>query len=152
MKCPFCGELNSKVLDSRTTDDGSAIRRRRACESCGERFTSFERVDAIQLTVIKSDNTREAFDRAKIFNSILNACAKRKITTEEIEAAVNEIENYFNNSLRKEIPTKEIGELVMEKLKTMDEVAYVRFASVYRQFKDIDTFFKELTQIIKDRK
>jgi len=151
MKCPFCGFSDSKVTDSRVMDNGSAIRRRRACEACGERFTTYERLDEIQLTVVKRDGTREAFDSVKIFNSIIHACDKRKVTADQITETVTEIENHFLNSMRKEVSTEEIGELVMDKLKKLDEVAYVRFASVYRQFKDIDSFVIELTQLLKDK-
>ena len=152
MKCPYCGYLDSKVLDSRAMDDGSAIRRRRQCEKCGERFTTYERLDTIQLTVVKRDGSRETFDRGKIQNSILRACDKRKVTSEQIENLTSEAEAFFQNSMKKEILTNEIGEYIMEKLKALDEVAYVRFASVYRQFKDIDSFLSELTQLLKDKK
>ena len=149
MKCPYCGYLDSKVVDSRLTDDDSVVRRRRGCEKGGERFTTYERLDNIKLQVIKRDASRQEFDRAKLANSIIRASGKRKITTDQIEAIVDEIENIFLNSMRKEVASAEIGEMVMEKLKTLDEVAYVRFASVYRQFKDIDSFMKELTLLLK---
>ena len=152
MKCPFCNHPDSKVVDSRTAEDGGVIRRRRSCESCGERFTTYERLDAVEVTVVKRDGTRETFDRAKIANSIIHACDKRKVTAGMIEKAVSEIESHFSNALLREIPTKEIGEQVMEKLRDMDEVAYIRFASVYRQFKDVDAFINELTHLMKERK
>ena len=151
MKCPFCSFLDSKVTDSRVMDGGSAIRRRRVCDSCGKRFTTYERLDEIQLTVVKRDGTRETFDSMKIFNSIIHACDKRKVTADQITEVVSEIENHFFNSMHKEVSTEEIGELVMDKLKQLDEVAYVRFASVYRQFKDIDSFVTELTQLLKEK-
>ena len=151
MQDSYCGYADTKVLDSRAMDDGGAIRRRRMCDSCAEKFTTYERLDEIQLSVVKSDGTRQAFDRNKIVNGILRSCEKRKVPSEKIEKVVNEIETHFLNLMKKEITTNEIGELVMEKLKMLDEVAYVRFASVYKQFKDIDTFLDELTKILNDK-
>jgi len=151
MKCPYCGFTKSKVLDSRATDEGTTIRRRRMCESCGERFTTLERIDEIQLSVLKRDGTRETFDRAKILNGINRACEKRRITGEQIAEIAADIETSVKNAMRAEVTTGEIGDLVMEKLKALDEVAYVRFASVYRQFKDIDSFLLELNQIMRDK-
>lgn len=151
MKCPFCGNLDTKVSDSRAMEDNTAIRRRRFCEACNERFTTYERLDTIQLTVIKRNNTREIFDRNKLMNGIIRSCNKRNISRDQIERMVTEIENYFYNSMKKEVESKDIGELVMDKLKETDEVAYVRFASVYRQFKDIDSFMQELTEMLNER-
>lgn len=152
MKCPFCGKDDTKVIDTRNMEDNSAIRRRRLCEECGARFTTYERVDIVPLQVIKSDNTREPFDRNKIMKGVMLSCNKRPVPTDVIEGIVNDIENAAVNSLKKEISTKEIGEQIMEKLKDIDEVAYVRFASVYRQFKDIDSFMNELGKMLKEKK
>lgn len=152
MKCPFCGKDDTKVIDTRNMDDNSAIRRRRLCESCGARFTTYERVDTVQLQVIKSDNTREAFDRNKILKGVMLSCNKRPVSVDVMESIVTEIENTALNSLKKEISTREIGEMVMEKLRDIDQVAYVRFASVYRQFQDIDSFMNELGNMLKERK
>ncbi|GHV41527.1 transcriptional repressor NrdR [Clostridia bacterium] len=151
MKCPYCSHSDSKVTDSRVVDDGAAIKRRRVCEACGERFTTYERVDEVSLMVIKRDGTREAFDRAKIFNGIIRASNKRAVSTEQIERIVTEVEAFCANSMRREFPTNEIGEIVMEKLRDIDEVSYVRFASVYRQFKDIDSFMSELSKLLKEK-
>ncbi|MDR0957908.1 MAG: transcriptional regulator NrdR [Clostridiales bacterium] len=152
MKCPFCNALDStKVTDSRTVDDGKAIKRRRMCELCNERFTTYERVDEIQMTVIKRNGSRETFNRAKIFNSVIRACNKRTVTSKQIEQLVDETESSFANSMRREIPTCEIGEIVMTKLKKLDEVSYVRFASVYREFKDIDSFMDELSKLLHEK-
>ena len=152
MKCPFCGEEDTKVIDTRNMDDNSAIRRRRLCEKCGARFTTYERVDTVSLQVIKSDNTREVFDRNKIMKGIMLSCNKRPVSVETMENIATEIENNALNSMKKEISTKEIGEMVMEKLRNIDQVAYVRFASVYRQFKDIDSFMDELGKMLKEEK
>ncbi len=152
MRCPFCGNEDTKVIDTRSMEDNSAIRRRRMCEKCNERFTTYERVDTIPLTVIKADNTRESFDRNKILKGVMMSCNKRSVSVEQIEQLVTDIETQVMNTMRKEISSKELGEMVMERLKTLDDVAYVRFASVYRKFKDIDSFMKELSKILDDRK
>ena len=144
MKCPFCGNYESKVIDSRPAEEGASIRRRRECLSCQKRFTTFEMIEAVQIIVVKKDQSKELFDRNKLLSGLLKACQKRPVNADEI---ANEIENELQNSLTTEITTKEIGELVMEKLKKKDEVAYVRFASVYREFKDLDTFLDELKQL-----
>ena len=143
MKCPACGHLESKVIDSRPSADGKSIRRRRECLECGKRFTTYENIETLPLIVIKKDLSRETFDRNKILNSIIRACDKRQVTLSQMDAVVNEIESELQNSLQNEIPSTKIGEMVMEKLKDLDEVAYVRFASVYRQFKDIGAFMDE---------
>ena len=140
MKCPFCYVPESKVIDSRPSDNGMSIRRRRECTSCGRKFTTYERVEDISLIVIKKDGSRQAFDRSKVMNGIIRACEKRPVTVEQMEKAVNSIELKIHNKMKKEITSLEVGELVMEALKELDDVAYVRFASVYRQFKDINTF------------
>lgn len=152
MRCPFCGNIDSKVTDSRAMEESTVIRRRRICETCSEKFTTYERLDTIPLTVIKRNGTREAFDRDKILNGIMHSCNKRTVTVEQMEEVVNEIESACLNSMKKEIETEEIGELVMNKLKILDEVSYVRFASVYRQFKDIDSFMEELGKMLKEKK
>ncbi len=151
MKCPFCGNTDSKVLDTRTVDDCAAIRRRRQCEKCGEKFTTFERVDIIPIIVIKSDNTRETFDRNKILIGIQRSCNKRPVSMEQMENIVREIEAEIQNTMGKEVYSKDIGNLVMDKLKEMDQIAYVRFASVYKQFKDIDSFMAELAGLLKSK-
>lgn len=151
MKCPFCGNTDTKVIDTRTMDDQSAIRRRRYCDSCGKRFTTYERIDSLPLSVIKSNNTRELFDRDKLVKGIMMSCNKRPVSIKQIEQLALEIENSVLNSMRREIPSKELGEMVMERLKDIDEVAYVRFASVYKQFKDIDSFMNELGMLLRDR-
>ena len=152
MKCPFCGNIDTKVIDTRAMEEDTVIRRRRLCEKCGERFTTYERIDTIPISVVKSDNTREPFDRDKILKGIMKSCNKRPVSMEQIEAAVSQIENAVLSSMGKEISSKEIGEMVMDKLKDIDDVAYVRFASVYRKFKDIDSFMQELSRILNDRK
>lgn len=149
MKCPFCGNSDTKVIDTRTMDDQSAIRRRRYCEKCRQRFTTYERIDSLPLSVIKSNNTRELFDREKLIKGIMMSCNKRPVSIEQIEQLAADIENNVLNSMRREIHSKELGEMVMEKLKGLDEVAYVRFASVYKQFKDIDSFMNELGMLLK---
>ncbi|MBE6667215.1 MAG: transcriptional repressor NrdR [Ruminococcaceae bacterium] len=146
MKCPACGFADSKVIDSRPVEEGNSIRRRRECLSCQKRFTTFEMIESVQTIVIKKDGTKEMFDRNKLLSGLLKACQKRPVNAEEIVA---EIENEIQNSLVNEITTEEIGELVMKHLKARDEVAYVRFASVYREFKDIETFLSELKQLMK---
>lgn len=147
MKCPVCGYTESKVIDSRPSDEYTSIRRRRECLSCQNRFTTYEVVENLPLLVIKKDKTRELFDRAKVLNGIIKACHKRPVTMLQMESIVTEIETELQNSLTKETTSSKIGVLVMEKLKSLDEVAYVRFASVYREFKDLDTFMRELTEL-----
>lgn len=148
MKCPFCAYEDSKVVDSRPTEEGNAIRRRRECIKCGGRFTTYEKIEIIPLIVIKSDNSREPFDRHKLLTGLMRACVKRPVPTVELENIVNDIEQTMSNSLRREFSTKEIGEMAMERLKQIDEVAYVRFASVYRRFADVDTFRNELNKLL----
>ena len=148
MKCPFCGNDNTKVIDSRPTDD-SSIRRRRQCESCGKRFTTYEKVETMPLIVIKKDNNREPYDREKIVAGIVRSCHKRPVSISSMKAMVDEIETKIFNIGEKEIPTTTIGAIVMEELKKLDEVAYVRFASVYREFKDVNTFMDEIKKILK---
>ncbi len=151
MKCPSCGFAESKVLDSRPTDEGEAIRRRRECLSCQKRFTTYERLEVMPIIVVKKDKSRQAFDRSKILNGMIRACEKRPVSMAVIERAVSDIEAALNNSLQSEVSSTKIGELVMEELKKIDEVAYVRFASVYRQFKDINTFMDELKILLKNQ-
>ncbi len=151
MKCPYCGYQESKVVDSRHSDDGLSIRRRRECLACEKRFTTYETVESLPMVVIKRDNSRQAFDRNKILNGMLRACEKRPVSMADLETAVDEIEQNVQNSLDREVSTQRIGELVMEKLKPLDEVAYVRFASVYRQFKDINSFMRELNKILEEK-
>ena len=151
MRCPFCLHSDSKVLDSRQTEEGASIRRRRECASCRKRFTTYERLDEMPFLVIKKDGGREAFSRAKILNGMLRACEKRPISTETIEAIMVEIDREVRSGPEKEVPSAYIGELVMDKLRELDDVAYVRFASVYRQFKDIDRFIEELQQMRKEK-
>lgn len=148
MKCPFCGYEESKVIDSRPTDEGEKIRRRRECIACAKRFTTYEIIESVPIVVVKKDKSRQAFDRVKLFNGMLRACEKRPVSIDQIEKVVTEIETELQNSLDREVTSVHIGELVMEKLKGLDEVAYVRFASVYRQFKDINTFMDELTKLL----
>lgn len=148
MKCPFCAHDSTKVIDSRPSEENNSIRRRRLCEECGKRFTTYEKVETIPLLVIKKDKTREPFNREKLANGILRSCHKRPISVNEIENLVDDIENSVLNSMAKEIESDRIGLLVMEKLRNMDEIAYVRFASVYREFKDANTFMDELQKII----
>ena len=148
MKCPFCGNENTKVIDSRPTDD-SSIRRRRQCEECGKRFTTYEKVETMPLMVIKKDNNREPYNREKIVAGIVRSCHKRPISLEKINQTVDEIENQIFNLEEKEVTTTEIGTIVMDKLKELDAVAYVRFASVYREFKDVNTFLEEINKILK---
>ena len=151
MKCPHCGFQESKVVDSRHSEDGTSIRRRRECLNCQKRFTTYETVESLPIIVVKRDNSRQSFDRNKIMNGMLRACEKRPVSTQDLEKAVNEIESLVQNSLEREITTEFIGEQVMEKLKSLDEVAYVRFASVYRQFKDIHSFMQELNKILEEK-
>nr|WP_122011837.1 transcriptional regulator NrdR [Maliibacterium massiliense] len=152
MKCMYCGCTNSRVIDSRTTDEGTAIRRRRECEQCGRRFTTYEKIEMAPVFVIKKDGSREAFDSDKIRTSVLKACAKRPVPIGDIDALVAHIEKKVNNSLVQEVSSKELGEMVMQQLKGLDEVAYVRFASVYRQFRDINTFMSELNKLLLEDK
>ena len=151
MKCPYCGDQDSKVIDSRHSEDGASIRRRRECLACQKRFTTYETVESLPIIVVKKDGSRQSFDRTKILNGMVRACEKRPVSMAEMEAAVTDIEQVMQNSLEREISSSEIGELVMERLKPLDEVAYVRFASVYRQFKDINSFMQELTKILEER-
>ncbi len=151
MKCPYCGFVEDKVIDSRPTDENTAIRRRRECLQCLKRFTTYEKVEGVPLMVIKKDKTRQAFDREKLLNGLLRACEKRPVSIEQLEKLVDEIEVQILNTLKREITTQEIGEMVMLQLKELDEVAYVRFASVYRQFRDINTFMDELHKLLKDK-
>ncbi|MDF2473335.1 MAG: ATP-cone domain protein [Lachnospiraceae bacterium] len=148
MKCPFCGKENTRVIDSRPADDNSSIRRRRQCDECNKRFTTYEKVEAIPLVVIKKDNNREPYDRSKIEAGVFRSCHKRPISVDQINTLVDEIENTIFNKEEKEIPSSVIGEIVMDKLKELDPVAYVRFASVYREFKDVNTFMNELKKIL----
>lgn len=152
MRCPFCENQDTKVIDSRHTEDGHAIRRRRECDSCGKRFTTYEKVEEMILMVIKKDGSREAFDRSKIMNGIIKACEKRPVPMAEIEKVVDEIERGLNNMMEKEVESTFIGELIMERLRKLDEVAYVRFASVYRQFTDINTFVAEIEKLLTSKK
>lgn len=151
MKCPFCGFGESRVVDSRPTDDGERIRRRRECLSCQRRFTTYEVIETTPMTVIKKDGSLEAFDRGKLLNSMLRACEKRQVSLAQLEQAVDEIEQSLQNTMQQELSTNLIGEMAMDKLKLIDEAAYVRFASVYRQFKDINSFMDELKKILENR-
>ena len=151
MKCPFCDNQDTKVIDSRPIEEGKAIRRRRECEECGKRFTTYEKVESNIIMVIKKDGSREAFDRDKVLSGIVKACEKRPVSMAEIEKVVNEIERGLNNMMEKEVKSTFIGELVMEQLKSLDEVAYVRFASVYRQFTDVSTFIKEIEELMGNK-
>lgn len=152
MRCPFCNNLESRVVDTRPTEEGQAIRRRRECISCSKRFTTYEKIEEIPLIVVKKDGNRQSYDRNKILNGIIKSCEKRPVSIEEIEGIVDEIERNLSNSLKKEVTSIEIGEMVMGKLKDLDEVAYVRFASVYRQFKDVNSFMDELKKMLDERK
>ena len=151
MKCPFCSHPESKVVDSRPADEGSSIRRRRECLECHKRFTTYETVESLPLVVIKRDGSRQAFDKAKLLGSMLKACEKRSVSVSTLERLADEIEQTLQNEMEREIPSTEIGELVMDKLKDVDEVSYVRFASVYRQFKDISTFMSELNKLLQEK-
>ena len=151
MKCPVCGYPESRVVDSRPSNDFSNIRRRRECLSCKHRFTTYEIIETVPIIVVKKDKSREAFDRVKLFNGMLRACEKRPVSISQIESTVSEIEAELQNSLDREVTSVHIGELTMEKLKSLDEVAYVRFASVYRQFKDINTFMDELAKLLGEK-
>lgn len=152
MKCPYCSCDDSKVIDSRPTDDNERIRRRRECTECRKRFTTYEIVETVPLTVVKKGGARESFDRQKLFNSLRRACDKRAVPLDSIDQAVDAIELALQNSMEREIPTERIGQLAMEHLKTLDEVSYIRFASVYREFKDLHSFMEELEAMLKMKK
>lgn len=152
MRCPFCGNMDSKVVDSRVSDDGASIRRRRECTACGKRYTTYEKVESTPILVIKNNGTRQIFDINKLKNGIIKACEKRPVSMAKIDKMVSDIEKQVNNTLAQEISSKKIGELVMEGLKDLDEVAYVRFASVHRQFKDINTLMEEIMKLTKSDK
>ena len=151
MKCPFCSHENTRVIDSRPAEDNNSIRRRRVCDECGKRFTTYEKIETIPLIIIKKDNNREAYDRSKIEAGVLRACHKRPVSAQQITTLVDEVENEIFNREEREIPSGTIGELVMNKLKDLDAVAYVRFASVYREFKDVNTFMDELKSVLNDK-
>ncbi len=151
MKCPYCGYSESKVIDSRPAEEGSTIRRRRECLSCQKRFTTYEIMERVPLVVVKKDGSRQTFDRIKLLNGMIRACEKRQVPMSALEKVANDIEQELQNSLEREVSSNRIGELVMDKLKAIDEVAYVRFASVYRHFKDINTFIEELNKLLQDR-
>ena len=152
MKCPYCGSSESKVIDSRPADENSSIRRRRECLSCGKRFTTYETVESLPMVVVKKDGSRQSFDRRKVLGGMIRACEKRPVPLAELEKIAEEIEQDLQNSMEREISTEAIGEKVMERLRDVDQVAYVRFASVYRQFKDIDTFMAELNKLLADNR
>lgn len=149
MKCPFCNHENTRVIDSRPAEDNNSIRRRRVCDECSKRFTTYEKIETIPLIVIKKDNNREAYDRAKIEAGVLRACHKRPVSAESITNLIDEVENQIFSLEEKEVPSSAIGEMVMEKLKALEAVAYVRFASVYREFKDVNTFMEEIKKVLK---
>ena len=151
MKCPYCGYKESKVVDSRPADEGNSIRRRRECLACEKRFTTYETMESLPMVVIKKDGSRQSFDRNKVLGSMLRACEKRTVSMADLERMTDEIEQNLQNNLEREIPTELVGEQVMDKLRDVDEVAYVRFASVYRQFKDINTFMAELTKLLEEK-
>ena len=151
MKCPYCGYLESKVVDSRPADEGASIRRRRECLACHKRFTTYETMESLPLMVIKKDGSLQSFDRNKVMGGLIRACEKRPVPYQDLEGLVAEIEQVLQNQMEREISSAQIGELVMERLKKLDEVAYVRFASVYRQFKDINTFMHELNKLLEDK-
>ena len=152
MKCPYCGYSESKVIDSRPADENSSIRRRRECLSCGKRFTTYETVESLPMVVVKKDGSRQSFDRRKVLGGMIRACEKRPVPLAELEKIAEEIEQDLQNSMEREISTEAIGEKVMARLRNVDQVAYVRFASVYRQFKDIDTFMTELNKLLADNR
>jgi transcriptional repressor NrdR len=151
LRCPFCGYSESRVIDSRPAEEGATIRRRRECMSCQKRFTTYEIMERLPLVVIKKDGSRQTFDKIKMLNGMLRACEKRPVPMASLQSAADEIEQELQNSLEREVTSTEIGEQVMRRLKNLDEVAYVRFASVYRQFKDINTFMEELTKLLNDK-
>jgi len=152
MKCPYCACEDSKVIDSRPTDDSERIRRRRECSNCQKRFTTYEVIETVPLMVVKKDKSRESFDRQKLFNSLRRACDKRAVSVDELENVVNGIEQTLQNSMEREVPTEVIGELAMAQLKELDEVSYVRFASVYREFRDLNSFMDELAKLLQEKK
>lgn len=152
MKCPFCEHPDTRVIDSRPTDEGQVIRRRRACDNCRKRFTTYEKIEEIMFMVVKKDGSREMFDRSKVRNGIVNACKKRPVTTEQIDKIVDDIERGLNNMMEKEISSTVIGEVILDNLKELDEVAYVRFASVYRQFDDVTTFMQEIEKLMNKKR
>ena len=152
MKCPFCGFSESKVIDSRPADEGASIRRRRECLSCAKRFTTYETIESMPLVVVKRDGVRQSFDRVKLINGMVRACEKRPVSLSQLETIADEIEQELQGKLEREVSTVEIGEMVMKRLKEVDEVAYVRFASVYRSFKDINTFMDELSKLLTEQK
>ena len=152
MKCPYCAYPESKVVDSRPADEGASFRRRRECLSCGKRFTTYETVESLPMVVVKKDGSRQSFDRRKVLGGMIRACEKRPVPLAELEKIAEEIEQDLQNSMEREISTEAIGEKVMERLRNVDQVAYVRFASVYRQFKDIDTFMTELNKLLADNR
>lgn len=151
MKCPFCGYAESKVIDSRPADEGASIRRRRECLACQRRFTTYEVMERLPLVVVKRDGSRQSFDKVKLINGMVRACEKRPVTLSQLESIADDIEQELQSALEREISTVDIGEMVMARLKTVDEVAYVRFASVYRSFKDINTFMEELSKLLTDK-
>ena len=151
MKCPYCAHLESKVVDSRPADEGASIRRRRECLACHKRFTTYETMESLPLMVVKKDGSRQSFDRNKVLGGLIRDCEKRPVPYSALESMANEIEQVLQNKMEREVSSAEIGELVMERLKKTDEVAYVRFASVYRQFKDINTFMHELNKLLEDK-
>ena len=152
MKCPYCTCEESKVIDSRPTDDSERIRRRRECAGCQKRFTTYEVVETTPLMVVKKDKSRESFDRQKLFNSLRRACDKRAVSVSQLEGIVDGIEQALQNAMEREVPTESIGEMAMEQLKRVDEVSYVRFASVYREFRDLNSFMDELAKLLKEKK
>ncbi len=152
MKCPYCNQENTRVIDSRPAEDNNSIRRRRECDECGKRFTTYEKIETIPLIIIKKDNNRQTYDREKIEAGVLRACHKRPVSATQLTNLVNEVENEIFSMEDKEIPSRVIGELVMNKIKDVDDVAYIRFASVYREFKDVNTFMDELKQVLKAEK
>ena len=151
MKCPFCGHPESKVIDSRPADENASIRRRRECLACGKRFTTYETVESLPIVVIKKDGSRQSFDRQKVLRGMIRACEKRPVSLAELERIADEIEQELQNSMEREIRTEDVGEKVMDRLRKVDQVAYVRFASVYRQFKDLDTFMAELNRLLAEK-
>ena len=151
MRCPFCSYTESKVIDSRPAEEGASIRRRRECLSCGKRFTTYEIIERLPLLVVKKDGSRQSFDRTKVINGLVKACEKRPVSAEQIEKIADEIEQELQGMLEREVPSERVGERVMKHLKDLDEVAYVRFASVYRSFKDINTFLEELNKLLKEK-
>lgn len=151
MRCPFCGHAEDRVIDSRPSEEGAAIRRRRECISCSSRFTTYEKIETLPLLVIKKDGSRQPFDREKLISGIIKSCEKRPVSTAQVEELVSRIELQIQNALKREISSREIGEMVMEGLKSIDEVAYVRFASVYRQFRDVNSFLEELNEMLSKK-